>query len=198
STSTKNPAYPDTLYVDSLIGPDTVNTVPPATLDAFRDHGVAEVTITRDLEQAQDVLSQLESLGVSMDSVTQELEEEGVKAFADAFAQLLQTIDERRASAVALLGPLATPVAERVAQLEADSVPARLWKHDPTLWTTDPEGQAEVQKRMGWLDSPDKARQKLDEYRSFARAVHDEGIGRVLVLGMGGSSLTAEVFSSLQ
>lgn len=198
STSTKNPAYPDTLYVDSLIGPDTVNTVPPSTLEAFRDHGVAKVTITRDLEQAQDVLSQLESLDISMESVTQELEEEGVKAFADAFAQLLQTIDERRASAVSLLGSLATPVANRIAQLEADSVPARLWQHDPTLWTTDPEGQAEVQKRMGWLDSPEKARHRLDDYQSFARQVHDEGIGRVLVLGMGGSSLTAEVFSSLQ
>lgn len=198
STSTKNPAYPDTLYVDSLIGPDTINTVPPATLEAFRDHGVAEVTITRDLEQAQDVLRQLEALGISMDGVTQELEEEGVKAFADAFAQLLKTIDDRRASAVSLLGPLAEPVAKRIEQLEADSVPARLWQHDPTLWTTDPAGQEEVQKRMGWLDSPEKARQKLDEYRSFARVVHDEGIGRVLVLGMGGSSLTAEVFSSLQ
>jgi transaldolase/glucose-6-phosphate isomerase len=198
STSTKNPAYPDTLYVDSLIGPDTINTVPPATLEAFRDHGVAEVTITRDLEQAQDVLRQLEALGISMDGVTQELEEEGVKAFADAFAQLLKTIDDRRASAVSLLGPLADPVAKRIEQLEADSVPARLWQHDPTLWTTDPAGQEEVQKRMGWLDSPEKARQKLDEYRSFARVVHDEGIGRVLVLGMGGSSLTAEVFSSLQ
>jgi transaldolase/glucose-6-phosphate isomerase len=198
STSTKNPAYPDTIYVDNLIGPDTVNTVPPATLDAFRDHGVAEVTITRELEQAQEAIQQLEAMGISMDVVTQELEEEGVKAFADAFAQLLKTIDERRTSAASLLGPIAGSVSKRIAQLEADSVPARLWKHDPTLWTTDPEGQAEVQKRMGWLDSPDKARELLPEYKSFADQVHREKIGRALVLGMGGSSLTAEVFSSLQ
>src|SRR5688572_19972838 len=88
STSTKNPDYPDTMYVDNLIGPDTVNTVPPSTLEAFRDHGVAEVTITRGLEQAQEAIDQLEATGISMDVVTQELEEEGVKAFADAFAQL--------------------------------------------------------------------------------------------------------------
>src|SRR5512134_3416406 len=126
STSTKNPAYPDTIYVDNLIGPDTVNTVPPATLEAFRDHGVPEVTITRGLEEAQDALNQLEALGISMDVVTQELEEEGVKAFADAFEQLLITIDERRKSAASSLGPIADPVAKRIARLEAEAVPARL------------------------------------------------------------------------
>ena len=198
STSTKNPAYPDTMYVDKLIGPDTVNTVPPSTLEAFRDHGVAEITITRGLDEAKDVINQLEARGVSMDTVTQELEDEGVKAFADAFAQLLKTIEERKASAASDLGPLAEPVAKRIAQLEADAVPDRLWKHDPTLWTTDPEGQAEVKKRMGWLDSPDKAREMLPAYKAFAEEIHKEGIDRVLVLGMGGSSLTAEVFSSLQ
>ena len=198
STSTKNPAYPDTIYIDNLIGPDTVNTVPPATLEAFRDHGVAEVTITRNLEQAQEELKQLEAAGISMDVVTQELEEEGVKAFADAFAQLLKTIDERRISAASRLGPIADAVAKRIAQLEADAVPARLWKPDPTLWASDPEGQAEVQKRMGWLDSPDKARKLLPTYKSFADEIHKEKTGRILVLGMGGSSLTAEVFSSLQ
>ena len=197
STSTKNPAYPDTIYVDNLIGPETVNTVPPATLEAVRDHGVIEVTLTRDLDQAQEVINQIEAAGISMDIVTQELEDEGVKAFADAFTQLLQTIDERRKSAISSLGPIADSVAKRIAQLETDSVPARLWHHDPTLWTTDPEGQAEVKKRMGWMDSTNKARKLLDEYESFAKEIHNAKIERALVLGMGGSSLTAEVFSSL-
>ena len=198
STSTKNPAYPDTMYVDYLIGPETVNTVPPSTLEAFKDHGLPQITITRDVEQARDTIDQLEAGGISMDVVTQELEEEGVKAFADAFTQLLHTIDERRANAVSSLGPMAEHVAKRIAQLEADSVPRRLWSHDPTLWTTDPEGQAEVKKRMGWLDSPDKARALIPAYKAFADEIHKEGIHRVLVLGMGGSSLTAEVLSSLQ
>jgi len=197
STSTKNPAYPDTIYVDNLIGPETVNTVPPVTLEAVRDHGVIEVTLTRDLDQAQEVINQIEAAGISMDIVTQELEDEGVKAFADAFTQLLQTIDERRKSAISSLGPIADSVAKRIAQLETDSVPARLWHHDPTLWTTDPEGQAEVKKRMGWMDSTNKARKLLDEYESFAKEIHNAKIERALVLGMGGSSLTAEVFSSL-
>jgi transaldolase / glucose-6-phosphate isomerase len=197
STSTKNPAYPDTIYLDNLIGPETVNTVPPATLEAFRDHGVAAMTLSRDVDKAQESISQLETAGISMDVVTQELEDEGVKAFAEAFAQLLATIDERKTKAASSLGPIADSVSKRIAQLEADSVPARLWAHDPTLWTTDPEGQAEVKKRMGWLDSPEKARALVADYQAFAEEIKQAKIERVLVLGMGGSSLTAEVFSSL-
>ena len=98
STSTKNPAYPDTLYVDNLIGPATVNTVPPATLDAFRNHGTAGLTLMEGVEDARAQISELEKFGVHMDTVTAELEAEGVKSFADAFTALLQTIDERRAA----------------------------------------------------------------------------------------------------
>ncbi|MGE5644092.1 MAG: transaldolase, partial [Byssovorax cruenta] len=198
STSTKNPAYPDTIYVDNLIGPETVNTVPPATLKAFADHGIAEVTLTRGLEGAQEAIKRLEAAGISMAQVTKELEEEGVKAFAEAFTQLLGTIEERRKNFASALGPIAVSVSKRLAQLEADSVHTRLWAHDPTLWTEDPEGQAEVKIRMGWLDSPLKARQLIPIYKSFADEIHNERIHRVLVLGMGGSSLTAEVLSSLQ
>ncbi len=199
STSTKNPNYPDTIYVDNLIGPETVNTVPPATLEAFKDHGVAAMTLVRGLDEAEDAINQLEAAGISMDAVTQELEDEGVKAFADAFAQLLGTIDERRKNAASSLGPIADSVSRRIAQLEADAVPARLWKHDPSLWTTDkdPAGQHEVSIRMGWLDSTNKARRKLKEYETFVKEIQKDQIDRVLVLGMGGSSLTAEVFSSL-
>lgn len=198
STSTKNPAYPDTIYVDNLIGPETVNTIPPATLDAFRDHGQASSTLARDLDQAHAALEQLKAAGISMDVVTQELEDEGVKSFADAFTQLLGTIEERRKNAAASLGPVADAVSKRMAQLEADSVPTRVWARDASLWASDPAGQAEVRIRMGWLDSPLKARELISAYQAFADEIHKEGIHRVLVLGMGGSSLTAEVFSSLQ
>jgi len=199
STGTKNPAYSDTVYVDNLIGPETVNTVPPATLDAFKDHGTAAMTLVRGLAESQAAIGQLEAAGISMDVVTQELEDEGVKAFADAFTQLLGTIEERRKNAASSLGPLADSVSKSLSQLEADSVPARLWKGDPFLWAPakDVAGQHEVTIRMGWLDSTDKARKKLKEYQAFAKEVKKAKIDRVLVLGMGGSSLTAEVFSSL-
>ena len=197
STGTKNPAYSDTLYVDSLIGPDTVNTVPPATLNAFRDHGTAAITITRGFDESKAQLAELESAGILMATVTQELEEEGVKSFADAFKVLIDAIEDRRKSAASSLGSLADSVARRLSTLEADSVATRVWAHDPTLWASDPAGQAEVKIRLGWLNSIEDARTRLDGYLSFAKQVHEEGIDRVLVIGMGGSSLTAEVLSSL-
>jgi len=195
STSTKSPDYPDTLYVNTLIGPHTVNTVPPQTLDAFRLHGAPRQTIADDMEKVGALFGQLEAEGISMEVVTQELEDEGVKAFADAFTALLETLEERRAAAASQLGPLAASVMEGVTQLEHDSVPARLWDGDPALWTDDPAGQAEVRKRLGWLRLPETSESLLAELSDFADAVHYDGIQRVLLLGMGGSSLAPEVLS---
>ncbi len=96
STSTKNPAYSDTLYVDELIGPATVNTVPPKTLAAFKDHGKAAQTLTADVDAARQAVADLAKAGISLDKATQDLEIAGVKAFADAFAGLVSTIEERR------------------------------------------------------------------------------------------------------
>jgi transaldolase len=95
STSTKNPAYPDNLYVDELIGPDTVNTLPPATLDSFMDHGRVAETLTQGLEQAQSQVSQLADLGIDLDAITRKLQDDGVVAFAKPFAKLLESIAEK-------------------------------------------------------------------------------------------------------
>ena len=100
STSTKNPAYPDTKYVDELIGPNTVNTVPPATLVAFSNHGNADLTLETDLDKAEAAMDALEVLGISINAVTQELEDQGVKAFADAFTALLDSVEGRRIAAI--------------------------------------------------------------------------------------------------
>lgn len=95
STSTKNPAYPDTLYADGLVGPGTVNTLPPSTLQAFLDHGKTELSITQDLEVSREQFEKLAGLGIDMKQVTDELEMEGVKAFADAYSSLLGSIEKR-------------------------------------------------------------------------------------------------------
>jgi transaldolase/glucose-6-phosphate isomerase len=195
STGTKNPAYPDTLYVDNLIGANTVNTVPPQTLLAFREHGKAALTIDEDLDGARKILSELEGMGISMDRVTNELEEEGVKTFADSFTALIKTIDERRLAAVLSLGALADPVKRRIAALVADNAPARLWLHDPSLWTVKKAGQDEVRARLSWLDLPRSSRPALKEIRDFAAEVQTAGLTHVLLLGMGGSSLAPEVLS---
>jgi transaldolase/glucose-6-phosphate isomerase len=195
STGTKNPAYPDTYYVDNLIGPETVNTVPPATLDAFRDHGQAAITITESVDACRRQLAELEKLGISMDQVTAELEAEGVKSFVDAFAALLQTVDERRKLVVDRLGPLAGPVSRRVAQLVADRAAERMQAIDPTLWTDDPKGQDEIKIRLGWLGLPETSRQAIADINDFVLKVKADGIDRCLLIGMGGSSLAPEVLS---
>lgn len=96
STSTKNPAYPDTLYVDELIGPNTVNTLPPNTLEAFIDHGTVRQTLESELPRASQAFEELRTVGILFQQVTKELEEEGVKAFADSFTALLKAIEEKR------------------------------------------------------------------------------------------------------
>jgi transaldolase/glucose-6-phosphate isomerase len=197
STSTKNPDYSDVKYVDELIGPHTVNTVPPNTLEDFRDHGKVKVVITDDLEDERRALDELEALGISMQQVTQELEDEGVEAFAKAFRSLLETIGERCGTVRARLGHLRDSVPKRIQKLEADSVSKRLHDMDPTLWTSDPGGQAEVKIRMGWLDLPETSRKVIPELKTFAEEIRQAGLERVLVLGMGGSSLAPEVLSKV-
>jgi transaldolase len=96
STGTKNPNYSDTLYVDELIGPDTVNTLPPTTLENFIDHGTIAETLTADLDDARQKLAKLTNLGINLDSVTQKLQQDGVVAFADPFEALMRSIAEKR------------------------------------------------------------------------------------------------------
>jgi transaldolase len=99
STSTKNPRYPDLFYVEQLIGPDTVDTMPPATLEAFRDHGRVRRTLTADLGEARQVLRDREALGISMQAVTGRLLEDGLRLFAEPYRKLLATIERRREAA---------------------------------------------------------------------------------------------------
>jgi transaldolase len=94
STSTKNPSYRDVLYVEELIGPDTVNTIPPATLDAFRDHGRPRPSLTEDIESANRTMETVAKVGISMKEVTDKLTDDGVRLFAEAFDKLLKAVEK--------------------------------------------------------------------------------------------------------
>jgi transaldolase len=100
STSTKNPSYSDVLYVEELVGPDTVNTMPFETIDAFQDHGIVRDTLADGVDDARRLLDELASAGVDYDDVTATLEAEGVEKFSDSYASLLDGIDEKRAALV--------------------------------------------------------------------------------------------------
>jgi transaldolase / glucose-6-phosphate isomerase len=193
STSTKDPSYSDVLYVDELIAPHTVNTVPPKTLDAYRDHGAARLTLEEKTAASHQVMKDLEKIGISMPQVTTELEEEGVKSFADAFTALLETLKERCEAAVSELGPLKASIPGRVAQLEEINAVQRLFDGDPSLWTDDAAGQEEIAKRLGWLHAPENSQKLLSDINAFASDCQAAGFTHALLLGMGGSSLASEV-----
>ncbi|MFZ0966858.1 MAG: bifunctional transaldolase/phosoglucose isomerase [Candidatus Acidiferrales bacterium] len=213
STSTKNPAYPDTLYVAELIGPHTVNTLPPATLDAFRDHGVVRgSTILDSPDGAAAEIAELARLGVSLDEVTHKLQVDGVASFAKSFEDLMAALDKKKTALVTAnagkaatagaganvgkeeqsLGPLAPAVEQRLAAWAGSQFSKRLWAKDPTLWA--PAGTPEITDRLGWLTLPDVQRAQVAELVKFREDIKAEGFTHAVVLGMGGSSLAPEVF----
>ncbi|MBI5595001.1 MAG: transaldolase [Elusimicrobia bacterium] len=183
STSTKNPDYRDVVYVETLIGPDTVNTIPPATWDAFRDHGAVARTVDAALEDARRTLEELARRGVDLSAVTDKLEADGVKSFADAFA--------------GLLGHLAKKAEAMLAVPPADAVAARIWARDAALWKDAPEHRAIIGNSLGWLDLPASMPERLGAVEAFAEEVRAAGFEHVVVLGMGGSSLACEVLRTV-
>src|SRR5216683_4506061 len=199
STSTKDPRYPDTYYVEELIGPDTVDTIPPATLAAFREHGEVRRSLDENVDLSRRQLKQLADAGIDLDQVTNELEVEGVAAFTKSFESLLQTLSKAAKDIRAGKGPrqwhslggLQPAVDAQVAKLQKDDAPRRLWAKDSTLWTPDPAKRQEIHDRLGWLDVADKMLEKAAELREVAflgRKFSD-----VVLLGMGGSSLCPDV-----
>ena len=159
STSTKNPKYVNTIYVDNLIGPHTVNTMPPATIKAFKDHGKAEITLTKDVQGAGDLMDQLAEASINMTEVTQKLEDDGVAAFFKSFDSLLKVIEVRRQAEIlnARTSLSLTPEQRKLyeaalARVDSEKIPTRLWAKDSTIWKpTELSHQNEIKIRMGWL-----------------------------------------------
>lgn len=197
STSTKNPKYRDVLYVEELIAPDSVNTVPPATLEAFLDHGKVGITIHDQLDEASYIFQELENLGIALNKVTHELEEEGVKAFADSYVSLLEAVEKRRIAALRELGPLGIPVQAKLENLNQKDFTKRFFQKDPSLWTLDEKGQAEIRARMNWIHTPFELPETIQQLKHLGSDFRAQGFTNAVLLGMGGSSLAPEVIHSL-
>jgi transaldolase / glucose-6-phosphate isomerase len=199
STGTKNPKYPDLLYVEELIGPNTVNTVPPATFEAFREHGRPHASLEEGVDAAHDTLATLAELGVSLGEITDKLTEAGIELFERAFAKLFAAIAESKAEE-----PRAGRVAARAslpAEIESDFAATiedwgtsgkvrRLWARDQTLWTATDEA-----KWLGWLGIVEDQLAHSERFAAIVRDVKEAGFTHVLLLGMGGSSLFPELLS---
>jgi transaldolase / glucose-6-phosphate isomerase len=198
STGTKNPSYSDVLYVEGLVGPHTVNTMPMATLMAFADHGnVTGPTVEHDPSEA---LKALADAGIDMKQVTDELLVDGVKQFEDAMNGLLAGIEEERARILTgrpaaidarLPEDARDPVAERVKLAMGESVAQRIWRRDPALWGGP--GVPEIEDRLGWLTVSDSMLEQAPELLAFAEECRSAGFTDAILLGMGGSSLGPEV-----
>jgi transaldolase / glucose-6-phosphate isomerase len=199
STSTKNPAYPDTLYVDALVGRDTVTTMPTNTVDAVSDHGsVHPDAIEEGLDDAKANLEALRSYDINLSDVTDTLHEEGVASFSKDFAALLHTITTRleqvragRERQRTALSTMLAPVSERLQRMDHDKVLERIWRKDQTVWKEDP---TEITNRLGWLTVTDLMHERIGELGAFAEQAAAEGFETAVLLGMGGSSLAPEVF----
>jgi transaldolase / glucose-6-phosphate isomerase len=197
STGTKNKDYSDVLYVEELIGPNTINTMPPATLDAFRDHGKPRDSLEENVEEARHVLAELEKSGISLDAVTAELVKDGVKLFADSADKLYGAVAHKRATVLGgsldrqtlkLGGGIEKAVEKSTEEWRTEAKIRRLWQKDKSVWTGDDED-----KWLGWLTSPAQA--DIADYEDFARRVKGQKFTDAVVLGMGGSSLGPEVMA---
>jgi transaldolase/glucose-6-phosphate isomerase len=198
STGTKNPDYSDVLYVESLIGTDTVNTLPPATYDAFRDHGrVTEGAIEEGVDDARRVLAEFEDKGFSLQGITDKLTAEGVKSFNESFAQLMQTIEARRDAAVRGLAERITfhnvdNIDDAVSRADKEKFVTRIWAKDSTLWKSDDAHRKIIDNSLGWLRVPEISAGLVKQFREVLDELREE-FSFVVVLGMGGSSLVSEV-----
>src|SRR5437867_4300559 len=157
STGTKNPKYPDTYYVDELIGPDTVNTMPAATFNAFRDHGGPRTSLLEGIDEARETMSTLAECKIDMKQVTEKLLVDGARLFSDSFDQLMSVISRKRQELLGpklirqsyALGALDTGVQAKLKELRQTGFVRRLWAKDPTLWHTDPVHQRSEERRVG-------------------------------------------------
>lgn len=191
STSTKNPAYPDTMYVDTLLGNHTVNTLPPGTLMAFEDHGQTDrETVLDDALETEERLEKLAEVGIDLEDVTQRLQDAGVAAFAADFERLIRQVDAKRRSLS--MGNHASAVTNATRQLSIVNFNERLAQGDGSIWKEDQAIRAKIEQRLGWLD----VRETIDYERLQAAQDEigtDDQIAHVVLLGMGGSSLAPEV-----
>jgi transaldolase/glucose-6-phosphate isomerase len=200
STGTKNPSYRDVLYVEELIGRNTVTTIPLATLDAFRDHGRPRDSLTEDLESARDTIDLVAQVGISLQQVTDMCLTEGVRLFSDAFEELLAAVDRQRQSPAAERAsrsasrlPVAMSVAvnDMLAEWRAHDKVGRLWSRDASLWT----GRDEA-RWLGWLGITESQLAHTRLLTRLAEAARTAGFSHALLLGMGGSSLGPEVIKA--
>ena len=199
STSTKNPKYRDVMYIEELIGRDTINTIPPATLEDFREHGNVRESLTENVGAAEKTMQDLAKAGIEMKQVTDQLVVDGVRLFAEAFEKLLGAVEQSMkkpmlpksaSQTYTLPAALEQEVNETLEEWRTAGKVRGLWSHDAKLWTGTDEANW-----LGWLGVTEDENAHARPLVELAEEVEAEGISHALLLGMGGSSLCPEVLS---
>src|SRR6266404_5857016 len=202
STGTKNPHYSDVLYVDNLIGPETVNTVPPATYTAIRDHSKIARTLDEGVEACRALFDQLRAVGIDIREVTEKLQRDGLAAFVTSFDTLVESIEAKRDAILsgiherltASLGKYTEGVNAAINEAAKGDVMRRIWRKDAKLWKDDEAHQKIIKNALGWLTVPDTMIGVEDDLIQFADRIRNvREFKHVMVCGMGGSSLGPEV-----
>ena len=202
STSAKNPNYRDVVYAEALIGPDTVDTMPPNTIDDFRDHGiVAEDTAPEGYDDAARVIEQLRGVGIDIDVVTQNLLDAGVETFAVAYNEMIHDLvikadrlhggfTGRQHYDLGSSGDAVTAAR----QPDTETVAGRIWRRDPDLWKPgDAAAAAVIRNRLGWLDVTETMAGRVAELNGLGSEFREARWTDCVLMGMGGSSLCPEV-----
>ncbi len=202
STSTKDPLYSDVKYVETLIGPDTVNTLPDETIDAFADHGVIVAnTIEQNVDESYKVFENLKKLSIDIDFVTRQLVNDGIQKFIDPFDNLMKSLAAKR---VQMLGGFTgsqklspgkskSELNAAFKSLNEKQFGRRLFAKDPHLWSYDAAQVEEIKIRIGWLNSAEDFLNKAGEVEQFVKGLKADKYKYAVLLGMGGSSLCPEV-----
>jgi transaldolase/glucose-6-phosphate isomerase len=202
STGTKNPKYSDVLYVDNLIGPETVNTVPPATYTAIRDHGKVGLTLEAGVAECRTLFDDLRAVGIDIDAVTEKLQKDGLASFVTSFDTLAESIESKRDAILsgiherltASLGKHADAVSAAIKEADKGDVMRRIWRKDAALWKSDEAHQKIIKNALGWLTVPDEMIGVEEDLVAFADRIRGaRDFKHVMVCGMGGSSLCPEV-----
>ena len=203
STGTKNPNYSDVMYVEELIGPETVNTMPQQTMMAFKEHGEVRLSLLENVDGSRQVLRDLEAIGIDIEKVTYDLQVDGVKLFADSITKLLDEIANKKqrlkggdvGAHEAQLGAIEGAVKSRLTQLEQAAVVRRIAEKDAGLWASNGSGgKEEIKNRLGWLQVADLMEERVSDLEGLRKELVAEGFSDCVVMGMGGSSLAPEVF----
>jgi transaldolase/glucose-6-phosphate isomerase len=202
STGTKNPKYSEVLYVDNLIGPETVNTVPPATYTAIREKGKVALTLEAGLDECRALVRELAEIGIDLKAVTEKLQKDGLSSFVTSFDTLAQSIESKRDAYLsginerltATLGKYSEAVAGAIKEADKGDVMRRIWRKDAALWKSDESHQKIIKNALGWLNVPDMMIGVEDDLVQFADRIRNvREFKHVMVCGMGGSSLCPEV-----